>query len=121
MILDYKETDYNPYRNMKVKYVLYITQKDDFLSIKGEKYFEELSTGVKKEYEGLEKVSCSLDGYIKKGYKSQKVDLNIEEDGQSRKVVGFLSLSIISPRNCIKGMFEKQDAKSKGEVHLWRD
>ena len=115
-ILIYKQTDYNPYKNMKVKYKLFINQNNNFITIKGEKYFEELKNGQFKEYQGNEKTFSEYDGYIKRGFMNHSLLLNIKENGQERIVAGQFNIKIISPNNLLKGTFSRQDANSKGIV-----
>ena len=114
MILTYKKADYNPYKNMKVKYIMFINQNNNHISIKGEKYFEELNDNTNKEYIGHEKTFSEYDGYIKRSFSNHTLILNIKENGQERIVVGQLKLNITAPNSLMNGVFNRQDAQSSG-------
>jgi hypothetical protein len=118
MILTYEKTDFNPYKNMKVKYKMFINQNNDYITIKGEKYFEKLNDNSTKEYKGNEKTFSEYDGYIKRAFINHNLILNIKENGQERIVAGQLKLKIVSPNSLLKGTFDRQDANSKGMAVL---
>lgn len=120
MILIYKKTDYNPYRNMEVKYIMFINQENNYITIKGEKYFEKLRDNTTKEYEGEEKTFSEYDGYINRAFMNHKLILNLKEYGRERLVAGQLKLTIVSPNNLLKGTFDRQDANSSGIAILKR-
>jgi len=118
MILIYNKTKYNPYKDMEVKYTMFINQDNNYITIKGEKYFEKLKDNATKEYKGDEKTFSEYDGYIKRAFMNHKLTLNIKEHGQERIIAGQLQLKIISPSSLLEGTFYRQDANSSGKVVL---
>ena len=109
-------SSYCRYKSVITSYSIHYTklydQNNNYITIKGEKYFEKLKDNSTKEYEGNEKTFSEYEGYIKRAFMNHNLILNIKENGQERIVAGQLQLKIVSPNSLLEGTFDRQDANS---------
>jgi hypothetical protein len=114
-----KATSYNPYKDMKLTYLILLAQNGNGVIGTGEKIHEITNDGCQKSYTGANRTHVSIRGYVTKRYFSKdQIIIHISETGEQRKSSAVHSL-ITSNTNCFSGTFESTIANSKG-LSTWR-
>ena len=114
------KTTYNPYRNMRLKYTLYLTRNGVSLSGTSEKIYEKTESKKEKKYTGKGRVRGRIEGYLEKNYFSKdKIHLHIVEDGRERQSTITYVLKLVS-KDEFEGGFSSTAADSSGTATLKR-
>jgi hypothetical protein len=113
-----QETSYNPYRGMKLTYLVLLSQEGPALHGSGEKVGEDVA-GVVRTYTGADRSRIEIRGYITKRYfGSSSVVLHYREVSPSRESSSMHTLAIESDRS-MSGSFDSTIANSAG-VACWK-
>jgi hypothetical protein len=113
-------TLYGKYMGMKLSHKFHLLHGGTELSGTGEKTKELLSDSTLTEYERKNRISSTIKGrYERKIFGSDKVYLNILEDGQQRKSRTTYLLTVRN-KNLLHGKFVTTAADSTGQVNLTR-
>lgn len=108
-------SSYNPYIQMKLTFLLLLTQEDNSIFGTGEK-IREVTQESEKHYEGKNRIQIEIKGYITKRYFSRdEIVIRVEEAGEVRKSSSVYSLKVIS-KNKLSGTFVSTIANSSGNV-----
>lgn len=111
-----KNSAYNPYKDLKINYKIYLLQKGNEIIGSGEKTSDILANGDKKEFTGEERVKIVLEGYYERNYlKKSKVFLKITEFGSKRESRAIYFLTVKN-KNKLKGNFTSTAADSSGLI-----
>lgn len=115
-----KETGYEGYEDMKLRYVAIIWREGARIYGTVEKIYEDSSTG-RRSYVGQHRSRGTVSGHIQKNYFStDQLFIHVVETGELRESTNFHSL-IYSSRNAMTGTFASMVANQKGEVQWQRD
>jgi hypothetical protein len=113
-------TDYNPYSDMVLRYVIMIWREGNNIKGSAEKIYEHSSTG-EREFVGKNRTRAILEGYIEKNYLGKdRVFLHSVENGHGRESTNFYDLIITSDSNMI-GAFNSMVANQDGKVTCKRE
>jgi hypothetical protein len=113
-------TDYNPYSDMVLRYVIMIWREGNNIKGSAEKIYENSSTG-EREFFGKNRTRAILEGYIEKNYLGKdRVFLHSVENGHGRESTNFYDLIITSDSNMI-GAFNSMVANQDGTVTCKRE
>ena len=108
-------SDYNPYKDMVLRYVLMIWREGNVIKGSAEKIYENSSTG-EREYVGKNRTRALVEGYIQKNYLGKdRVYLHAVEDGHGRESTNFFDLLVKSDSEMI-GAFNSMVANQDGTV-----
>lgn len=118
-VVTYDKTAYNPFKQLKVFYVVLLTQEGTRIYGTGEKIGEITANGEKKEYVGKNKVHIKIPtGSIIKNYtKESELNIHIEEAGELRDSSSIHTL-IIKDNKRLEGTFISTIANTTGTV-IW--
>jgi hypothetical protein len=113
-------TDYNPYSDMVLRYVIMIWREGNNIKGSAEKIYEHSSTG-EREFVGKNRTRAILEGYMEKNYLGKdRVFLHSVENGHGRESTNFYDLIITSDSNMI-GAFNSMVANQDGKVTCKRE
>jgi len=113
-------TDYNPYSDMVLRYVIMIWREGNNIKGSAEKIYENSSTG-EREFVGKNRTRATLEGYIEKNYLGKdRIFLHSVENGHGRESTHFYDLLITSNSNMI-GAFNSMVANQNGTVTCKRE
>jgi hypothetical protein len=113
-------TSYNPYKQMKVTYLILLIQQGNMLSGTGEK-IKEIADGKQHEYPSEKRIHIEIKGQITKRYFAKdQITFHIIEYGLKRKSSTVHSLRLIN-KNQLVGPFVSTIATSIGDVVWTRD
>ena len=109
------ETSYNPYRGMKLKYIVLIWQEGNKIFGTGEK-MSELVSSEYREYTGADRSQVKVQGYLTKRYVSRsRIVLHFEEHGLKRNSSTIHELRM-RRKKTMEGVFTSTVANSLGPV-----
>lgn len=112
-------TEYNPYKNMVLRYVIIIWREGNILKGSAEKIYENSSTG-EREYIGQNRTRATIEGYLEKNYLGKdRIYLHAVEDGHGRESTNFYDLLVKSEAEMI-GVFNSMVANQDGTVTCQR-
>jgi hypothetical protein len=113
-----KETAYNPYKDLVIRYKILVTQEGDSITANGNK-IGEVFHGEERDYTGDAKTSISLTGTLSQSQSGDMfVRLNGQEDGTSRKSMATSFELRVLDRTRMVGTFASTAANSKG-MAVW--
>lgn len=98
---------------LEYKYSVFLTQNENSLSGKGEKFWEKFN-GVESTYNLNQKTPITIDGRIS----DNKLVANIYEKGQRRETSGLIEFEIEDNLIVLKGKFKTTAANSSGTAIL---
>ena len=111
-----KETAYNPYKGMSLKYVAMLWLEGSKIHGTYEKIYEHSSTG-EREYIGNKRTRGIIEGNIEKKYFSKdKINLHLVEMGKQRTSTTTHSLTVHKIEKRLKGTFNSTVADQSGIV-----
>lgn len=111
-----QNTEYNPYRGMKVWYRITLLQSGTTISGMGEKDRESAAAGTRR-YEGKHRRTTNISGAItKRFFGSDEIVIFWREDGEQREVASFFRLRVsgCKRKGDLSGSFYTTAAKSSG-------
>lgn len=112
-------TEYNPYKDMILRYVIIIWREGNLLRGTAEKIYENSSTG-ERTYVGKNRTRASIEGYIEKKYLgNDRVYLHSVENGHGRESTNFYNLLIETDEKMI-GSFISMVANQEGSAIFQR-
>ena len=110
-------TSYNPYKQMKVTYLVLLIQEGNSLSGTGEK-IKEIAGGKEHEYPAEKRIHIEIKGQITKHYLTKdQIIFHITESGLKRKSSTVHSTSLMN-KDRLEGAFVSTIATSIGDV-IW--
>ena len=113
-------TEYNPYCDMVLRYVVIIWREGNSVKGSAEKYYEISSTG-EREYVGKNRRRSCIEGYIEKNYLGKdRMFLHSVEDGHGRESTNFYDL-LVDSECYMFGAFRSMVANQDRAVRLQRD
>lgn len=111
-----KNSAYNPYRDLKINYKIYLLQKGNEIIGSGEKISDILGNGEIKEFTGEDRTKLVLEGYYERNYlKKSKVFFKITEFGSKRESRAIYFLTV-NDKNKLTGNFTTTAADSSGVI-----
>jgi hypothetical protein len=111
-----KFTAYNPYKGMKLFYLVFLTQEGNKIWGSGEKFREELHNG-RRDYHGKSRSRIVISGNIIKHYFTKNdIHIQITEESSSRKSSTIQRLKIRGD-TFFDGTFVSTIANSMGDVY----
>ena len=108
--LKIESTSYNPYKNLRVGYKIYLAQNDRYITGKGEKWW---INGNETPFSQHDPIFVS--GIIR----DKDLPLSFTLKGSNRETVGIFNLEIMSNKKLI-GTFSTTGANSRGSVVMSR-
>ncbi len=108
------ESSYNPYINMKLRYLALLRIDGEKLSGTSEKIWENSPSGGEREYVGGNRTTATIEGHIKKNFFSQdEVVIHLNENGHGRP---YSTQHIINVKdgNLMEGRFTSTAANQIG-------
>ncbi|GAB6071026.1 hypothetical protein JCM30760_21230 [Thiomicrorhabdus hydrogeniphila] len=110
-----ENTDYNPYKDMVLRYVIMIWREGNALKGSAEKIYENSSTG-ERDFVGQNRTRAIIEGYVEKNYLGKdRVFLHAVEDGHGRESTNFYDLQMKSDLK-MEGIFNSMVANQDGKV-----
>lgn len=113
--IETKNTSYNPYQGMILRYSAAIWTEGPNIEGTIEKIYEKSST-CEREFIGKDRTRGVVKGYIEKHYFScDKINLHVVENGHGRESTYFYSLLEFSDKS-LKGEFTSMVADQNGKA-----
>jgi hypothetical protein len=110
-----EQTSYNPYRGMKLTYLVLLSQEGPALQGSGEKVREDVG-GVVRTYTGADRSRIEVRGYLTKRYfGASTVVLHYREISPSRESSSMQTLTVDNDR-AMRGSYHSTIANSTGAV-----
>jgi hypothetical protein len=117
-IVTIEETTYNPFRNLKVEYVIHLIQKGYELSGSGEKIKDIKPDGSETVFIREKRVLVDIEGYSeRKFFGKSKVYLNISEEGRKRETRATYILEF-NHNNDLSGVFKSTAGDASGKISM---
>ncbi len=114
-----QKTAYNPYKGMKLTYLVLLWQEGHAIYGSGEKVRENVG-GVVRAYTGAQRSRVEIRGYLTKRYiKKSEIVLHFYEHGEKRQSSTIQTLKIIS-KSRMEGTYASTIANSSGMTHWSR-
>lgn len=115
-----KETAYNPYKNMILRYVAILCREGNKIEGTAEKIYENSSTG-ERTYAGSDRTRAVITGYIEKNYLGKDyIFLHVVEKGHARESSYYCELTNLNSNEMV-GTFGSMVADSSGIVKWKRE
>ena len=112
-------TSYNPFKKMKLTYLVLLIQEGSSLSGTGEK-IKEIASGKARVYPAKKRIHIEIKGQIAKHYfKEDQITFHITESGLKRKSSTVHSLRVIN-KDKLAGSFVSTIATSTGDIVWFR-
>ena len=106
-------TSYNPYKNMKVKYLIILWNEGQNIFGSGER-ISEINQNESFKYKPENRININIQGHIRKRYFwNDEIIIHYFEEGRKRKSSTIHKLELKSKSN-IKGTFFKTAANASG-------
>jgi len=113
-VISIEETEYKPYKHLKITYQAVLTQEGLSLQGNGEKYSEQELGKEPYFHSGSDKIAITITGIIvKKFIGPDRVELQIREEGLLRISTAYHSLTVEDETKMVGG-FNSTAAKSAG-------
>lgn len=116
MTIEIKDTTYNPYKNLKIEYIVHLLQKGNELMGSGEKIRDILPDGTQNKFLEKNRVRIDLDGFFERKYlRKANIYLQSNEDGRIRETRATYILTLLED-NLMKGSFISTAASTSGSI-----
>lgn len=113
-------TLYNPYKGIKVTYIVLLWQEGNRIHGSGEKVQDEIKDGSIRKYTGSDRSRIEIRGYVTKRYlRKSKVVLHFAELSEKRVSTTMQSL-LIPDKKTMEGKYASTIANSSGKVRWTR-
>ena len=111
-----EDTSYSRYQGLKLTYEVFLTQNNEQISGKGEKFRENLG-GTIKDYVGTQRIPITLTGKVEKKFLGKHiVHIQYEMKGQIRNSTAQQKLELEGDK--MQGRFSSTIARESGAV-VW--
>lgn len=107
------KSSYNPYKNIKVKYLVILRNEGKNIFGSGER-ISEINQNENFSYKHKNRINIQIQGHIqKKDFGNDKIIINYSEEGLIRKSSTYHKLELNSKNN-LQGVFSKTAANASG-------
>jgi hypothetical protein len=114
------QSEYNPYKNLTLRYIAFIGRNGNQVYGSAEKYFEITAEGKTREYVGKSRSRVEISGHVEKRYFSKDlISIHIVETGELRESSTIHVLESIDS-NKLMGRFSSSIANQDGTANWTR-